>query len=312
MNARARVAPWIAVLALASSCAAAGSAPAPLELVILGSGGPGATGRASSSYLLLVDDVPRVLIDAGSGSFLTLGKTGLSLAAMDLVLLTHLHIDHVGELPGLIKARAVSGSGPITFNVWGPGGSPASRDGAYFPSTTAFLNLLFGIRGAFAYLRDFSAPITLVPHDLPTADTGGEAAKIIFHERDLEIRAISGHHGDAPAVMYRIDHGGKSVTFSGDIDAKGLGHLAQIARDSDLLVFNSVVLDPPGSPAILYTLHSPPRAIGTVAGEAHVHRLLLSHLSPATDQDRDAVKASIRAAYSGPIEIAEDGMRLRP
>jgi ribonuclease BN (tRNA processing enzyme) len=102
------------------------------------------------------------------------------------------------------------------------------------------------------------------------------------------------------------------VTFSGDIDAKGLPHLAEIARDSDLLVFNSVVLDPPGSPEILYSLHSPPHAIGTVAADAHVHRLLLSHLSPATDQGRDAVKASIRRAYSGPVEIAEDGLRIRP
>jgi ribonuclease BN (tRNA processing enzyme) len=282
----------------------------PLELVVLGSGGPGATGRASSAYLMLVDAVPRILIDAGSGSFVTLGKTGLSLESVDLVLLTHLHIDHTGELPGLFKARAVSGGGPITFNVWGPAGSPASKDGAYFPSTSAFLDDLFGARGAFAYLHDFAAPITLLPHDLSTG--GDDAPKVIFRDRDLVIRAIGGHHGDAPAVIYRIDHGGRSVTFSGDIDAKGLPHLAEIARDSDLLVFNSVVLDPPGSPEILYTLHSPPRAIGTVAAEAHVHRLLLSHLSPATDQGRDAVKASIRRAYTGPVEIAEDGLRIRP
>jgi ribonuclease BN (tRNA processing enzyme) len=303
------MAPWIAVLALAVSCAQADSAAAPLELVVLGSGGPGTVGRASSSYLLLVDAIPRVLIDAGSGSFVTLGKTGLSLASTDLVLLTHLHIDHVGELPGIFKARAVSSSGPITFNVWGPGGAPASKTGAHFPSTTVFLNLLFGSQGAFAYLRDFSAPMTLVPHDLST--NRSEAARLIFNEGGLEIRAISGHHGDAPAVIYRIDHGGKSVTFSGDIDAEGLDHLTRIARDSDLLVFNSVVLDPPGSPAVLYTLHSPPRSIGSVAGQAHVRRLLLSHLSPATDHGREAVEASIRAAYSGPIDIAEDGMRLR-
>jgi ribonuclease BN (tRNA processing enzyme) len=307
---------WIVALALASVCAAiaaaAEPAPAPLELVVLGSGGPGATGRASSSYLLIVDSAPRILIDAGSGSFVTLGKTGLSLAATDLVLLTHLHIDHVGELPGLFKARAVSSSAPITFNVWGPGGSTASPAGAYFPSTTSFLDRLFGPRGAFAYLRDFAAPITLVPHDLPAVGGDREAVHVIFQDRGLEIRAITGHHGDAPAVIYRVDHAGRSVTFSGDIDAQGLPHLLQIARDSDLLVFNTVVLDPPGSPAILYTLHSPPRAIGTLAGAAHVRRLLLSHLSPATNGDRAAVTASVRRAYSGPIDFAEDGMRLRP
>jgi ribonuclease BN (tRNA processing enzyme) len=325
--------PWTAILAtscaaalvLSSLCAAASASshaalnPAPLELVVLGSGGPGATGRASSSYLVLLDGTPRILVDAGSGSFVTLGKSGLSLEATDLVLLTHLHIDHVGELPGMFKARAVSGGGPITFNVWGPAGSAASSaaandraapTGAYFPSTSAFLGLLFGARGAFAYLRDFAAPITLVPHDLPLS--GDDEPRVIFRDPGLEIRAISGHHGDAPAVIYRIDHAGKSVTFSGDIDAHGLAHLTRIARDTDLLVFNAVVLDPPGSPEILYTLHSPPRAIGTVAGEAHVHRLLLSHLSPATDHDRDAVKASIRRAYAGPVDLAEDGLRLRP
>jgi len=62
------------------------------------------------------------------------------------------------------------------------------------------------------------------------------------------IQAVAGHHGDATAVIYRIDHGGKSVTFSGDIDAGGLPALRSIAKDTDLLVFNSVVLDPPGSP----------------------------------------------------------------
>ena len=303
---------WIAFFAFASSYATAGQAPPPLELVVLGSGGPGATGRASSSYLLLVDGVPRILIDAGSGAFVTLGKTGLSLAATDLVLLTHLHIDHVGGLPGLFKARAVSSGSPITFNVWGPNGSPASRDSAYFPSTSSFLKLLFGPQGAFGYLRDFSAPITWVAHDVPATEARGDAAEVIFQERDLQIRAISGHHGDAPAVIYRIEHGGKSLTFSGDIDGQGLAHLSQIARDSDLLIFNCVVLDPPRSPAILYTLHSPPRAIGVVAAEAHIRRLLLSHLSPATDQDRDAVQASIRTNYSGPIDVAEDGMRVRP
>ena len=79
-----------------------------LELIVLGSGGPGATGRAASSYLVLIEGTPRILVDAGPGSFARLGEAKLSLSETDLVLLTHLHVDHAGELPGLFKARAVS------------------------------------------------------------------------------------------------------------------------------------------------------------------------------------------------------------
>lgn len=294
---------------------AAGEAPAghsaPLEVLVLGSGGPGATGRASSSYLVYVDGVARILVDAGPGSFARLGEAKASLSKVDIVLLTHLHIDHVGEIPGLFKARAVSGSGPITFNVWGPTGAQKHGEDAFFPSTTEFLHLMFGSTGAFAYLSDFAAPITLRAHDIQ-APTANAAPLKILNEDNLVIHAVAGHHGDAPSVIYRIEHGGKSVTFSGDIDATGLGALRVIARDTGLLVFNTVVLDPPGSPSVLYTLHTPPLAIGLLAQEVRAHELLLSHLSPSVEEAGAAVLASIRRNYSGTVAFAKDGMRARP
>jgi ribonuclease BN (tRNA processing enzyme) len=287
-------------------------APAPsLELLVLGSGGPGAAGRAASSYLVFIDGSARILVDAGPGSFARLGEAKASLSNTDIVLLTHLHIDHVGEIPGLFKARAVSGSGPIIFNVWGPAGSPGHGEDAYFPSTSEFLHVLFGPKGAFAYLTDFAAPITLHAHDVP-APAASTAPQQIYKAGDLAISAIAGHHGDAPSVIYRIDHAGKSVTFSGDIDASGLPALRQIAHGTELLVFNTVVLDPPGSPAILYTLHTPPHAIGELAKIVDAHALLLSHLSPAVDSANGAVLESIRSGYAGSITFAKDGMRLKP
>ena len=63
----------------AQSASAPATVPA-LSLVALGSGGPGATGRAGSSYLVLVDGTPRILVDAGPGSFARLGEAKLSLA----------------------------------------------------------------------------------------------------------------------------------------------------------------------------------------------------------------------------------------
>jgi len=282
-----------------------------LELVVLGSGGPGAAGRAASSYLVLIDGVARILVDAGPGSFARLGEAQISLANTDTVLLTHLHIDHAGELPGLFKARAVSASGPIAFEVWGPVGKPGQRQDAYFPSTSELMQLLFGPKGAYAYLRDFSSPMTIRAHDIP-APLKNAVLQQIFKRGDLKITAIAGHHGDAPSVIYRIEHAGRNVTFSGDIDAEGLPALRRIAKATDLLVFNSAVLDPPGSPAILYSLHTPPHAIGELAKDAGVRGLLLSHISPAVDANRDAVVESIHQSYAGAVTIAKDGMRIQP
>jgi ribonuclease BN (tRNA processing enzyme) len=281
-----------------------------LELVVLGSGGPGATGRAGASYLLLIDGSPRILVDAGPGAFVRVGEAGLSLANTDIVLLTHLHVDHAGGLAGLFKARAVSGADQITFNVWGPAGSAQGGAGAFFPSTSRFLELLFGKHGAFAYLQDFATPMKIQAHDISVSAAGAPSPQVIFEEGDMVIKAVAGHHFDAPAVIYRIEHAGKSITFSGDIDAHGLGALRSIAKGSDVLVFNSVVRDPPGSRATLYELHTPPLAIGEVSRDAGVHHLLLSHLSPAVETHRDEVLESIRRNYQGSVEFAEDGMHV--
>jgi ribonuclease BN (tRNA processing enzyme) len=298
------------VVSSASGVALAQASAPGIELLVLGSGGPGAAGRAASSYLVSIDGIPRILVDAGPGSFARLGEAHVSLADTDIVLLTHLHIDHVGEIPGLFKARAVSAAGPIVFNMWGPEGSPGNhKEDAYFPSTSELVRLLFGPKGAYAYLRDFAAPLTIRAHDIAAPVKNG-LPRNILNQNGLSITAIAGHHGDAPAVIYRIEHAGKSVTFSGDIDAQGLPALRRIAKATDLLVFNSVVLDPPGSPAILYSLHTPPRAIGELAKDDGVRALLLSHISPAIDADHDAVLDSIRRNYAGSVTFAADGMRI--
>ncbi|OON64620.1 MBL fold metallo-hydrolase [Massilia sp. KIM] len=284
---------------LANCLPASAQQDAGIGLVVLGSGGPGAVGRAGSSFLVLLDGVPRILVDAGGGAFTRLGETGLSLAKLDTILLTHLHADHAGGLPALLKARVVGGGGPAALTVVGPGGGPG------FPSTTRLIALLFGKGGAFAYLPDFAAPLRFHVRDVASS-----ASERVLVARDgLRILASAGHHGEAPAIIYRIEYQGRSICFSGDIDNKGHAALRRLARGVDLLVFNSVVLDPPGSPAQLYELHTPPRAIGELARDARVSALLLTHLNPGIDNAKEAVLASIRAAYDGPVAFARDGSR---
>ena len=106
----------LAVVALALLVTPVEATPpkAALEVVVLGSGGPRAFGRAGSSYLVLVEGTPRILVDALPGAFLRIGKLETDLERVDTVLLTHLHIDHSADLAAFFNDRALTTDRPIT------------------------------------------------------------------------------------------------------------------------------------------------------------------------------------------------------
>jgi len=290
----------IAMLALAANLHLAA---APLGLIVLGSGGPRPFGRACSSYIVTINGTPRVLVDAGPGAFLRIGEMNVDLDQIDTILLTHLHIDHSGDLPGFFKARTLTARAPaIGFHVYGPAGA------GLFPSTTKFLNLLFEKGGAWEYQKTFGADEDIHGVDLPIGLSTPES--IIVENNGLRISEIATHHGDCPSVAYRVDYGGESIAFSGDMDASAVPNLVRLAKGCSLLVFHCAVLDPPNSPPVLYTLHTPPHRIGEAARDAGAKRLLLSHIAPDIEQGRRGVLRSIAASYKGPVSFARDKMRV--
>src|SRR6202047_4266190 len=283
----------MAVVALFPTCLRAASAKPALEVVVLGSGGPRAFGRAGASYIVLVERKPRILVDAGPGAFLRIGELNLDLESVDTILLTHLHIDHSADLAAFFNARALTSDGPIVYRVFGP------DEAGLFPKTSRFVDLLVGDRGAFEYQKTFGARETFTVRDL--AISLDSARTKIVDEDGLVVEEIATHHGDCPSVAYRISYKGAVVVFSGDMDASALPNLVRLAKDADLLIFNCAVLDPPGSPAQLYDLHTPPKKIGEAARDSGAKSLLLSHLAPDVLGQKTAVRASIRRSYQGPI-----------
>lgn len=280
------------------------SAPAaPLSLVVLGSGGPAAFGRASTSYLVLIDGVARILVDAGGGAFTRLGESQITLADLDTLLLTHLHIDHTAEVPSILKARVVMHRGALHFSVFGPEGR------GIFPSTSQFIHLLFEEQGAFAYLKTFGGTtVTLSARDL-SLDLASMPYEI-FSRDEIIVRTVATHHGDAPANAYRIDYRGASLVFAGDLDPSALSDLSQLAHGADVLIVSCTVLDPPGSPPPLYGLHTPPQQIGQVAAATGVKKLVLSHLAPVIEQAQIQVMQSLQRSYAGEVLFATDLMRI--
>jgi ribonuclease BN (tRNA processing enzyme) len=286
---------------LAAGVEHAGGKPA-LEVVVLGSGGPRAFGRAGSSFMVLVDGTPRILVDAGPGAFLRIGELKLDLEKVDTVLLTHLHIDHSDDLPAFFNARALTSDGPVAYRVYGPDGA------GLFPKTSRFIDLLVGDAGAFEYQKTFGARETFTVRDLAIG-LDSPLTRIV-DESGLVVEEIATHHGDCPSVAYRVGYKGVAVVFSGDMDASALPNLEALAKGAELLIFNCAVLDPPGSPEQLYELHTPPGKIGQAAKKTGVKGLLLSHLAPDVEGEQAAVRKSIRASFSGPVAFATDKLRV--
>ncbi len=271
-----------------------------LTLTVLGSGGPIANPRrASSGYLIALDGVARILVDAGGGVYERLGRAGVDLSGLELVLLTHTHIDHSGGLAAVVFDLYMRDRGrPLT--VIGPAGR------GIHPGCRRFTDLLFARDGAWSYLNTFdgfgiaarevpSDPASPAAHDVPLDPTA-------LASLGVRVRSVAVPHGMMPSVAYRVEQGRHSVTLSGDVSEAAPGLIA-LAHETDLLVHDLALPErdlPHGE------LHAKPSAVGRVARDAGARALLASHFLPPIEAELDDALAIVRRQYGGPLYTAHD------
>ncbi len=278
----------------AQSCGSSG-----LAVQVLGSGGPELQDkRASTSYLIWDRGAARVLIDAGGGSALRFGESGAQMSQVDVVLFSHFHIDHSGDFPALVFSSWFEDR-KRPLPVYGPPGND------FMPSTTEFVHDLFSEpHGAWRYLSDLvekgaEGSYTLEPHDV----VAGSKPILVFRNSDMVVYAVRVIHGGFPALAWRVEMEGKRLVFSGDTNGDGDG-LTQLALDADLFVAHNAV--PEGATGVERRLHMPPSVIGTIAANAHVKRLILSHRMLRTLGRENETQTEIRRHFSGPVVFAND------
>lgn len=308
-----------------------------LSVMVLGSGGPVATaaGRASASYLVFIDGEPKILMDAGGGAYQRLAASGTDIKNLDIVLLSHLHIDHTGDLSAIVKSMYfhnriynVANNVPAPerrsapFRVFGPATTPvpfppvlgAEAGTTQYPATSDYVHGHYDLNtGDERYLNIFARAISGGVFNYTAQDVSPNWQSYepvtIIDEDGLVIKAVGVNHGPVPALAFRIEYGGKSVVYSGDTSSKG-SNMISLSEGADMLIYDTALnLDTSSGPFfdIFYSLHTTPSRIGAVASEAGVKKLLLSHITPQTEGQFGPLKTMIRAAgYSGRIKMAED------
>ena len=269
-----------------------------IALQVLGSGGPEIqAGRASTSYLIWKGGKAKVLIDTGSGSLLRFGESGANFSDIEVVLFSHLHVDHSVDFPAFIKSSFFQDR-HRDLPVYGPAGSKV------FPSTTVFIKTMFDTHhGEYKYLSDFIDLHTknsyhIIPHNISP-----KSLITIYKDSEMKVIAAKATHGEIPALAYRIEIDDKSIAFSGDNNGNNK-ELVTLAKGADIFVAHNAV--PEDAQGIARNLHMPPSLIGEIAENAKVRNLVLSHRMTRTLGKEEETKAKIKKTYKGKISFADD------
>jgi ribonuclease BN (tRNA processing enzyme) len=261
-----------------------------MKLTVLGScsGTEPVAGRGHTS-LAIEHDGLLYIFDAGEGCSRTAHLMGMDLMAVRAIFISHPHMDHVGGLPNLLwtirKLDGVSGQSP------GPMAGRAID--VFLPNMGTWqgvMQILDNTEGGFS--RQF---------DLRAHQYGdGE----VFDGGGLSVRALHNMHLGEPgpgqswqSYSFRIEAGGRSIVFSGDV--KALDDLAALIADGcDML--------------LMETGH---HKVADVCGQIRdqrlaVGRLLFVHHGRAVLDDPAGQLAIARGILGRRVDIADDGQQF--
>jgi ribonuclease BN (tRNA processing enzyme) len=251
------------------------------------------------------------MIDAGGGTFLRFGEAQARLADLSVMAISHLHPDHVTDLPGLLWLSDAVRDRPLV--LVGPSA------GGLFPDVATFVDRLFdSTAGAFPILSGtLGGTGRGTPLDIQVVDVTQPGPTVVFSEDGLELSAIGVPHaslavseGTTPSVAYRVQLGDRSVVFSSDQNGTD-DRFVEFAAGADVLVMHFAVSEQNAG-----LIHAPPRVVGRIARDARVGRLVLSHvIDPPLGYPTAAnfsgpmleeSVAVVEGLYSGPVEVATD------
>jgi ribonuclease BN (tRNA processing enzyme) len=299
--------------------------PVSVELITLGTAaGPAIRGPENGISSALVVGDAFYMVDFGLGCSRAAHEAGLR--GKDFVpgFVTHLHSDHVVELPGFLLwnwGKPVEGfTGPVS--IVGPG-KDATRTGGAGLSGTG--ELVSHSLKAFSYDIDIRVHDEARPElaslvrtvDLVTPAHGSAAAERpfdVYEDDRVKVTGILVEHPPVrPALAFRFETDAGSVVFSGD--TAECDALAVLATGADVLVHEAVNLgfyaDKGFAPEFLNhqrIAHTPPEGAGRIAAAAGVGRLVLSHLAGRAEPQWWRSRAA--SAFDGPVDVAVSGQRF--
>ena len=277
---------------------------------MLGTAGPELTGgdRASSSYMIWLDGEARVIVDTGPDSVQRFRRSGAAFEDIDTILYSHFHTDHSADFSSYAKGAFFTDR-QKNLHVFGPSANTAAQ--VLTLSATDFVQKSIGEDGLYPYLSALLQPTALwrvIPHTVQWDTEHRTPIQITSVTDDINISSIAVNHGPLPALAWRVDVAGCSISFSGDMSGAS-GNLPALIKNTDILVAHNAI--PEIETGVGAFLHIKPSYIANVAEQAGAKQLLLTHIMQRT-ADTPATEKTIRASYTGKLSFPTDLERYTP
>ncbi|HPT38251.1 MAG TPA: MBL fold metallo-hydrolase [Methanothrix sp.] len=243
-----------------------------LKVTMLGTGvGIPQPGRSQAA--ILVESEQPLLLDCGAGTLLRLDQIGASAEALDTVVLTHLHLDHVSDLLAMANARFLADLPGL--QVYGPTGTEEY------------------IRTARSLYPNLSR-MDVAVRELHPMDS--------FSVKGFDIFAEEARHS-VTSLAYRLEAEDRVVVYSGDTEPSQ--RVAALARGADLLVHECSFPEP-----FDVTNHSTPKKLGSMIKNLGIKRVILTHLYPQAAGCEDLMAEQVISLSEAPTIVGWDMMTL--
>ncbi|RSS88116.1 MBL fold metallo-hydrolase [Streptomyces sp. WAC05292] len=245
-----------------------------MKLTVVGCSGSFPSAESACSSYLVEADGFRLLLDMGNGALGELQRH-CGLYDLDAIFLSHLHADHCIDMCAYFVARYYRHEGgrcgPLP--VYGPEGTEKRLTTAYddVPDERSMSEVF----------------------DFRTLKPGA------FEIGPFQVRTERVSH-PVEAYGIRVEHGGRSLAYSGDTGV--CAELAALAEGVDLFLCEASFTHGKEN---IPDLHLNGREAGEFARDGRVGRLVLTHIPPWTDARQNIADA--RAAYDGPVDLAYAG-----
>ena len=248
-----------------------------MRLVTVGTGTVVPDPQRASACHWVDDGETSVLLDCGAGALQGLARCNLAWGELGHLVISHFHVDHIGEIPSLIFAMRHGLAQPRTapLHIWGPTGTERLFD--------AWATAL----GSWLTEPGFNITISELRPGQP-ARLGG-----------LSVDTAPTPHTDESLAL-RIAAADSVLVYTGDSGPSD--ELPALAGGADLLLAECSLPD-----ELALDLHLTPTSLARLAKTARVKRLVVTHVYPQL-QLQDACALIRAAGYDGEIILAEDGM----